>query len=66
MSVVAAVKMLHLSERQLYPLRQKVRAEGDSGIIHCLRGRSPANALQSEFQDQIVELYTSGRGLQKT
>lgn len=56
LTVAEAARILGLSERQLFNIRQRVGAEGAKGVIHGLTGREPPNRLGDKVREQIVEL----------
>jgi transposase len=49
-----AARRLRLSERQVRRLQVRVRAEGDRGVIHRLRGRSSNRKIPEERQQRIL------------
>jgi len=53
----AAASMLDLSERHVYRLVDQYREEGDSGIVHGLRGRSSNRGYGPEIRSQVTGLY---------
>jgi transposase len=55
----AAADMLQLSTRQVFRLKARVRALGDSGIVHGNRGRQPANALPASLRQRVLQLHRS-------
>lgn len=57
LSVAEAAESLQLSERQLYRIIKRYRAEGDAGLCHRLRGRASNKAFPSEVRMQSVRLY---------
>jgi hypothetical protein len=55
-SVAEAARRLGLSERQGRRLWKNYRQEGDSGLLHGLRGK-PGNACKGPLRDQVLALY---------
>jgi hypothetical protein len=53
----AAATMLDLSERHVYRLLDWYRKEGDSGVVHGLRGRSSNRGYGPEIRSQVTGLY---------
>ncbi|MFO7675079.1 MAG: hypothetical protein R6X12_02000 [bacterium] len=53
----AAADMLKLSTRQVFRLKARVRARGDSGIVHDNRDRQPDNALPVSLRQQVLQLH---------
>ena len=49
-----AAERLHLSERQVRRLQVRVRAEGDRGVIHRLRGRPSNRKIPDRLQQRIL------------
>ena len=47
---------LRLSVRQIKRLKEKVRRQGASGVIHGNKGRLPAHAFSPETRQQIIAL----------
>jgi hypothetical protein len=56
LSVGEAARILGISERQLWNIRQKVKKQGAAGVIHGLRGRSPPNRIKDDVREQIIAL----------
>jgi len=52
-----AADMLKLSTRQVFRLKARVRARGDSGIVHDNRARQPANALPLSLRQRVLQLH---------
>ncbi len=59
LSAQTAADMLHLSARQVFRLKARVRALGDGGIVHGNRGRQPANALPASLHQRVLKLHRS-------
>ncbi len=51
---VEAARQLQLSDRQVRRLLQRVRGEGDRGIIHRLRGRPSNRKIPADRQQRIL------------
>ncbi|WP_141505992.1 ISNCY family transposase, partial [Paenibacillus luteus] len=47
------------SVRQIIRLKNKYKAEGEQGIAHKNRGRTPVHALSDDMKDRAAELYTA-------
>ena len=56
LQVAEAAKILGISERQLFNVRQRVALEGAQGVIHGLTGRAPPNRLSDVIRGQVVKL----------
>lgn len=54
MKQVEAARRLRLSERQVRRLQQRVRQEGDRGIVHRLRGRPSNRKINFARQQRIL------------
>ncbi|WP_338551945.1 ISNCY family transposase [Paenibacillus sp. KS-LC4] len=50
---------LGISVRQIIRLKNKYKAEGESGIAHKNRGRKPIHALKEDIKERAAELYTA-------
>lgn len=48
---------LGLSDRQVRRIVRRVRAEGESGVIHKLRGKMGCRRLDSKVRERIIGLY---------
>src|ERR1700689_4724656 len=46
---------LRLSERQIRRLLQRVRQQGDRGVLHGLRGRSSNRKVSRRFEQRVVQ-----------
>ncbi len=55
-SVKEAAEVLSLSIRQVIRLRNGVKEQGVSALIHKNQGRSPTHALAEELKEKIVKL----------
>jgi transposase len=58
-SVKEAAEVLNLSIRQVIRLRNGVKEQGASALIHKNQGRPPAHALPEELKKKIIELKSS-------
>lgn len=56
-TVITVAGILHLSERQLYRLRQCIRSHGPQGIVHENRGHPPSHTLPVAKRVHLVALY---------
>jgi len=54
-----ASSLLALSQRQIANLVQRVRKEGDKGIVHRLRGRPSNRKIPEKLKDRVINLYKS-------
>ncbi|MFH1563551.1 MAG: ISNCY family transposase [Nitrospirota bacterium] len=54
---IEAADILGLSERQIRRITKRVSAEGEKGIIHCLRGKPSSQRIQKETKDKAINLY---------
>ncbi|MBI4428566.1 MAG: ISNCY family transposase [Ignavibacteriales bacterium] len=57
LTVAEAAESLDMSERQLYRILQRYRAEGEAGLCHRLRGRRSNKALAEELRIRALRLY---------
>ena len=57
LSARSAAPMLDLSTRQVFRLKAKVRAAGDTGIRHGSCGRQPHNAKPESLRERVLELH---------
>ena len=55
-SVKEAAEALNLSTRQVIRLRNGVREEGASALVHKNQGRKPAHAATGDLKEKIVDL----------
>lgn len=51
-----------LSERQMYRILKRIRAEGTSGVIHKLRGIQSNRGYDESLKKKVIGLYKSGYG----
>lgn len=56
-SQIAAGEMLSLSSRQIRRIVERIKGEGDEGIIHGLRGATSNRKTAEKFKDKIIRLY---------
>lgn len=54
-----AAELLALSQRQIANLIQRVKKEGDKGIIHRLRGKPSNRKISLKTKDKVIALYKS-------
>ena len=52
-----AAEYFDLSDRQVRRIVKRVRAEGEQGVIHKLRGREGNRKLKDKFKQKVIELY---------
>lgn len=52
-----AAEVSGLSERQIRRIAQRIREEGDKGIIHKSRGRTSNRSKPQKLKDRLIELY---------
>jgi len=57
LTIVAASKMLCMSERHLYRVLSRFRIEGDRGLIHKLRGCPSNRGYPRRLKVRVLELY---------
>ena len=57
LNVVDGAEALGISDRQMYRVLARYRADGDAGLVHKLRGRTSNKALPPEAQQKAVRLY---------
>lgn len=64
LSIVAASKVMKLSVRQGRRVWNRLVAEGDSGLVHKLRGRTSNHALSCDLKQKVLKRYRGAvRGL---
>ena len=56
-SVLEASSLMELSQRQIYRILKRVKAEGAKGIIHKLRGRISNRGYPEELKEEIIKIY---------
>jgi transposase len=56
-TVEEAADILELSQRQIYRILRRIRAEGTKGIIHKLRGRKSNRGYPEEIKEKIIGIY---------
>jgi hypothetical protein len=54
-----ASAFLKLSERQIRRIVKRVRTEGESGVVHRLRGRSGNRGIKDSLRQRILKIYRS-------
>ena len=54
---VEAAKILSLSYRQIQRCVQRVKVEGDQGIVHKSRGRGSNRRLADRVKERVIKLY---------
>ena len=54
---IEAAEKLALSYRQTKRITKKVKEEGDTGIIHKLRGQPSKRKLSDKTKDKVIKLY---------
>jgi len=52
-----AAEFLKLSDRQVRRIVKRVRAEGESGVVHRSRGRPGNRSIKVSFKERILKLY---------
>jgi Homeodomain-like domain len=52
-----AAEYLRRSDRQVRRIVRRVRAEGESGVIHKLRGNAGCHRIKAKIRERILELY---------
>ena len=56
-TVLEAAELLALTQRQIYRILKRIRAEGVKGIIHKLRGRASNRGYPKELKEKIIGIY---------
>jgi len=56
LTVKKAGELLHLTERQIYNLKAKVKEKGSEGLIHGNRGKSSNRRMPEKERQQIINL----------
>ncbi|MEI7812689.1 MAG: transposase, partial [Ignavibacteria bacterium] len=59
LSKYEAQELLAISIRQLYRLLAIYQAEGDTGMIHGLRGKKSNSGYSKEVKNKVISLYRS-------
>ena len=54
---VEAARILSLSYRQIQRCVQRVKVEGDKGIVHKSRGRASNRRLADKVKERVIKLY---------
>ena len=62
-SRAAAASLLGVSERQLYKLMARYRADGGSGLVHKARGRTSNRSINSGIRQYAIDLVVPLCGL---
>jgi transposase len=57
LTVAEAAESLSLSQRQLYRILKRYRAEGEAGLSHRLRGRKSNKAFAEQVRTKSLRLY---------
>lgn len=57
MTVQDAAQSLHLSERQIYRLRSRMKCEGEACLRHGNRDRTSSQAKPETLRRRVIELY---------
>jgi hypothetical protein len=57
LTVVEGAEALGISERQMYRILSRYRTDGESGLVHQLRGRASNKAYGTESRTKALRLY---------
>ena len=57
LTVVEAAELMGLSVRQARRVWKRLRAEGDAGLVHKLRGRASNRRLGEDLRERVVKLH---------
>lgn len=57
LSQVRAAEVLGISDRQVRRVVQRVRVEGDGGVVHRLRGKESNRKYGEEFKERVLIAY---------
>jgi transposase len=57
LTVSEATEMMQLTERQAYRVLKRYRQEGDSGLIHRLRGKASNRGYAQRIREHVVKLF---------
>lgn len=57
LTVAEAAESLDLSQRQLYRILKRYRAQGEAGLCHRMRGRKSNKAFAGELRTKTIRLY---------
>jgi len=52
-----AARLLRLTERHVRRIQRRLEQEGDSGIVHRLRGQPSNRQLGGQLREQVLEIY---------
>jgi len=61
-TVRESLEILHLSERQIFRIMSRVRAEGSKGIIHKLRGKKSNRGYSDRVISKVIAIYKKQYG----
>ena len=56
---VEAGEILGLSDRQIRRIVGRVKAEGEKGIVHKLRGKESNRRIEEKVKDKVLKLYAA-------
>jgi hypothetical protein len=56
-TVLEAADLLGLSQRQIYRILKRIKAEGTKGIIHKLRGKKSNRGYSKELKEKMIAIY---------
>jgi len=56
-TVLEAADILGLSQRQIYRILKRIRAEGTIGIVHKLRGKRSNRGYPKELKEKMIVIY---------
>lgn len=54
-----ASEVLRLSDRQVRRIVKRVKVDGESGVVHRLRGRPGNRGIKESFRQKILKIYRS-------
>jgi len=57
LTVIESAEILEISERQTYRIIRRYKEEGDSGIIHLLRGSKSNRGYPEEMKEKVIKIY---------
>lgn len=54
-----ASEVLRISDRQVRRIVKRVKAEGESGVVHRSRGRTGNRSIKASLKEKVLKLYRS-------
>jgi len=57
LTIEEGAKLLEISERQMYRIISRWKLEGDSGLVHRLRGKSSNRGYPPGLKESVLSQY---------